>query len=256
MKKKTSSKPMVQILDRLRAYGEFVVIIFDQEDILNSPVENWPCCDCLICFFSSGFPIQKAADYVRLRRPFCINDVPSQVVLNDRFQVYQILQDHQIPTAKFIIVDRKKDHDVEVCEFDDYVTINGVRLNKPLVEKPQDADNHNVIVYYKMSEKGGSRRLFRKVGNRSSRYFPKCNKLRRKGSFVYEEFIEGGQDLKVYTLCGEYGHAESRKSPEVDGIVQRDPDGKELRLTTRLTNFEKKIGAEGRGGISAEHLWV
>ena len=29
-------------------------------------------------------------------------------------------------------------------EYDDYVVINGMKLNKPLVEKPVDAEDHNV----------------------------------------------------------------------------------------------------------------
>ncbi len=54
MDKKTKSTPMIQILDRLRSYGEFVVRIFGDKIILNTPVERWPTCDCFISFFSTG----------------------------------------------------------------------------------------------------------------------------------------------------------------------------------------------------------
>ncbi len=31
---------------------------------------------------------------------------------------------------------------------DDHVMVNGVVFNKPFVEKPVDAEDHNIIIYY------------------------------------------------------------------------------------------------------------
>lgn len=39
-------------------------------------------------------------------------------------------------------------NNVVIEEFDDYIVINGTKLNKPFVEKPVDADDHNVIYIF------------------------------------------------------------------------------------------------------------
>lgn len=64
--------------------------------------------------------------------------------------------------------------------------MNGVHINKPLVEKPVDAEDHNIYIYYPMSAGGGSKRLFRKIEDRSSEFYPAENELRKEGSYIYE----------------------------------------------------------------------
>lgn len=123
-----------------------------------------------------------------------------------------------------------------------YILVNGVQINKPLVEKPVDAEDHNIYIYYPMSAGGGSKRLFRKVDDRSSEFYPQVNDLRKDGSFIYEEFVvTQGTDVKVYTVGPDYGHAEARKSPVVDGKVNRDSAGLEVRFPVILSPLEKDI---------------
>ncbi len=94
MDKKVQSKAMIQILDRIRAYGEFVVLVFGNDLICNDtiPIEQWPIVHCLISFSSSGFPLQKVIDYVQLRKPFCVNDLPLQEVLRRRRSTIDLIR--------------------------------------------------------------------------------------------------------------------------------------------------------------------
>ncbi len=56
---------------------------------------------------------------------------------------------------------------------------------------------------------GGCKKLFRKVGDRSSEFYPHINEVRRDGSFIYEEFVETqGTDVKMYTVGPDYGKIE------------------------------------------------
>jgi hypothetical protein len=52
MDKKARSKQMNHIVDRLLRYGEFDVVVFGDDTITNKPVEEWPLCDCLLCWHS------------------------------------------------------------------------------------------------------------------------------------------------------------------------------------------------------------
>jgi inositol hexakisphosphate/diphosphoinositol-pentakisphosphate kinase len=139
MEKKAKCKPMRAILGRL-PHDEFEIKIFEEKVILEDPIECWPVCDCLIAFYSTGFPQAKVEAYVNLRKPFLVNDLESQRLLWDRRNVYKICALNDIPVPNHIIVDRDKDIPDEIIEGDDYIEVNGKRLNKPFVEKPVDAE--------------------------------------------------------------------------------------------------------------------
>ncbi|XP_059371197.1 inositol hexakisphosphate and diphosphoinositol-pentakisphosphate kinase 2-like isoform X2 [Carassius carassius] len=243
MMKKSKSKPMTQILERLCKFEYITVVIFPEDVILNESVEKWPLCDCLISFHSKGFPLDKAVSYAKLRNPLLIDDLNMQYYIQDRREVYRILQEEGIDLPRYAVLNRDPDKPDEcnLVEGEDQVEVNGEVFLKPFVEKPVSAEDHNVYIYYPTSAGGGSQRLFRKIGSRSSVYSPESS-VRKTGSYIYEEFMPtDGTDVKVYTVGPDYAHAEARKSPALDGKVERDSEGKEIRYPVMLTAMEKLV---------------
>lgn len=281
---KARSKPSRNILSRLISKGDFEVVVFGDKVILDEEVENWPLCDFLISFYSDGFPLDKAIAYVKARKPFCVNDVPMQKILWDRRICLRILDKSGVPSPRRLEVNRDggpsvltpdlakhlKDttgvvldgpsdgtggqtcppRKVELLDDGDTLSVDGTLLPKPFVEKPVSGEDHNICIYYPKSQGGGARKLFRKIGNKSSEWvegltIPRAI-LDPTSSYVYEKFmrVDNAEDVKAYTVGPNYCHAETRKSPVVDGLVRRNTHGKEVRYVTSLSKEESIMASK------------
>ncbi|KII62104.1 Inositol hexakisphosphate and diphosphoinositol-pentakisphosphate kinase 2 [Thelohanellus kitauei] len=243
--KKVFSKPMVEILYRICRFGCVDVILFPDEVVRSYPVWKWPIVRAFLCFYAKGYKLGQAWDYVRLRRPFLLNDISNQKLLLNRHDIYFSLTENGIPVPNHIFVRRDpvtlKTYLDDVIEDEDSITYGGKTLTKPFVEKPFDAENHNLNIYFPVSVGGGCQKLFRKMGNRSS-FYCKESKIRRDSSYLYEQFIlTDGADVKVYCVGPEFAYAEARKSPALDGKVERDHNGKEMRYPVILAPHEKYV---------------
>ena len=176
------------------------------------------------------FPLAKAASYVELRKPFCVNDLPMQALLWDRRIVGYMLDHLGVPTPRRVEASRDggpkipealreqignrlgtkfptsvPPAEVRLREDGNAIIINGVTIEKPFVEKPVSGEDHDVYVYFRDGK--GGRKLFRKVtsvlgfvypfpshlgqvGNQSSELDPDLLAPRMDGSYIYEEFVD------------------------------------------------------------------
>ncbi|VDK52264.1 unnamed protein product, partial [Cylicostephanus goldi] len=144
----------------------------------------------------------QAIDYVKLRKPYVINDLKRQYDLLDRRKVFRTLAKEGIEHPRHGVLMRSdsNEEDGVLVEHNDHIEVNGMVFNKPFVEKPVSAEDHNIYIYYPSSVGGGSQRLFRKINNRSSWYSP-VSEVRKDGSYIYEDFIPAdGTDVKVIWL--------------------------------------------------------
>ena len=221
------------------------VIEFEDDTILNKPIESWPTCDCLIAFSSAGFPLQKAIAYSEMYPGmYLINDLKSQIILQDRLQTYIKMRELGVPLARFAVVKRSSPEgpaSPEVRQVGDYLYIGDKRLVKPFVEKPLDAENHDVWIYFPQAQGGGVRKLFRKENDESSA-MDSTRPIRTDGSYIYEEFlITERLDCKVYSVGPNWALCQQRKSPTSDGMVERTTQGFERRADSHLTSHEMEI---------------
>ncbi|KAL8965998.1 MAG: hypothetical protein Q9183_003575, partial [Haloplaca sp. 2 TL-2023] len=288
---KARSKASRNILTRLQSEGDFEIIVFGDKVILDEEVKNWPLCDFLISFFSDGFPLDKAIAYAKLRKPFTINDIPMQKILWDRRACLRVLDCMGVPTPRRLEVNRDggptiesaelashvnrmsgvklagpedgtgggvpQARDVRLVDNGDSLLVDGMRLSKPFVEKPISGEDHNIRIYFPKAHEsgGGGRKLFRKIGNKSSEWDPEMTVPRavteEGSSYIYEQFlhVDNAEDIKAYTVGRTYCHAETRKSPVVDGLVQRNAHGKEMRYIAKLNSEEQVMATKITDGF-------
>ena len=78
MSKKVNTKHMQKILKNIKKFEEFKLINFFEDLIFEEDIEKWPIVESMIVFFSTGFPFNKVLEYIKLRKPFLVNDLKAK----------------------------------------------------------------------------------------------------------------------------------------------------------------------------------
>ena len=70
-----------------------------------------------------------------------------------------------------------QDPELDFKEYEDFLMINGEKLSKPFVEKPINAEDHEIKIYYSSLNPCGSgyNVLFRKTNNFSGQFIPQMS---------------------------------------------------------------------------------
>lgn len=63
--------------------------------------------------------------------------------------MYDSLVKGGIPVAKYVVVNRDDKGNLltDFNEYENCIIVNGIQMTKPFVEKPVDAENHNICIF-------------------------------------------------------------------------------------------------------------
>lgn len=183
----------------------------------SSPSASEPC-DAVLVLWSQYFQgalhgqLKALTDAASKRGALILNDIDRIVEMQDRRWLLKKLQEAGVPSPFYVECSRnQRCPDPTVEEHNDFIVINGQRINKPFVEKPVDRRDREIYVYFPKST-GGGRALASTRESGDMEYvcrFDQSMRVRREGSFIYQEYLQS-DGVVVQAVCAggyAYGNA-------------------------------------------------
>lgn len=193
------------------------VMVRTEEAVFDSAKREETECDALLVIWSVFFQGPIAARLIEITEraskagALILNDVRRLVQMQDRRWLAQKLKERGLPTPACVDCSRDGGCRPLVEEFDDHISVDGHRINKPVIEKPVDRRDREIYVYFPKSS-GGGRSLISTRESGDEDYvcrFEEGGKIRREGSFVYQEYLQS-EGFVVQVVCAgglSYGNA-------------------------------------------------
>lgn len=211
-------------------------------NLLAEPPDQWPPCDMLLTLWTPDLPLGKLKAYVDRYKPLELNKVVGLMALCDRRLTLRECVRFQIPVPRHVVCLREGESEPDLEETEDYIVVDGVRLDKPFVEKPLCTYDHDIIIYYPRSAGGGRARLGRD-GWGDAEFDSGRGRIRRWGSYVYERYIptEGFQ-LRLFGVGSSYVHAEAKQDlPLAQSTGCNDPSFIPVLLEAGEKHLARKV---------------
>lgn len=173
-----------------------------------SPTGKPPHCDAVLVLWSQFFHgslqrrMTEMAERAGARGAVLLNDVASIFAMQDRRWLLRKLKENGIDTPYFLECSRDGGVDPALEEHSDFILIGGQRINKPFIEKPVDRRDREIYVYFP-KDAGGGRAIVSTQESGDVEYicrFDNSSRVRREGSFVYQEYTQS-DGLVVQAVC-------------------------------------------------------
>jgi len=178
-----------------------IVDILNEDNLAASPCSVTY--DAVLVLWSKFFhgartsQLASLCENVQRSGALVLNDMKMLEDMQDRRWTLRKLKEHGVPTPQFAECSRDlQNHEEVIEEHEEYILISGVRVNKPLLEKPVDRRDREVYLYLPKSA-GGGRALLSNLG--CCRFDP-AGRVRREGSFIYQEYLQS-EGFMIQAVC-------------------------------------------------------
>lgn len=172
-------------------------------------INEWPPCTVLWTLWTPDFPMDELKAYMKHAKPFELNSLDGLSLLRDRRLMMRTCVEWRIPVPQFVECSRDGACQPVVEESEEHIKVDEATLKKPFLEKPADASDDSLFLYFPASAGGGRGRVgrmgFDSASTTDQMLDTSRSRVRRDSSYIYTQFIPSeGFDLQVLVAGSSY----------------------------------------------------